>query len=297
MAKKRDKRKKEKVADHISKLKPKIVALLDNKPGKAYSLKQIVKRLGYHNRQINREIPLAINILMKEDKVKELPNGSYASSHQAEVHNGIVDHVSSRFAYILMDEGEDVFVRSGDLKHAMDRDRVSVMVFKQRHGQKREGKVTEILERAHSDIVGRIAITQRYAFVTPDNKKIHEDVFIRPDNLNKATNNDKVVVHLTEWPARGRKPEGRVMRVLGQAGENDAEIHSIMAEYGLPFEFPEHVMAAAATISDNIKQEVKKRRDFRTVTTFTIDPEDAKDFDDALSFRLLDNGNYEIGVH
>jgi ribonuclease R len=127
---------------------------------------------------------------------------------------------------------------------------------------------------------------------------MHQDFFVYPENINNARNGDKVIIEVTSWAEHDRKPEAKVVDVLGKAGENEAEIHSIMAEFGLPFKFPEHVERESEAIDEGItKKEIKKRRDFRDITTFTIDPLDAKDFDDALSFKKLDNGNYEIGVH
>jgi len=141
-------------------------------------------------------------------------------------------------------------------------------------------------------------MSTRFAFIIPDFKKVHHDIYVHHDKLNGAKHNDKVIVKITSWPERDKKPEGEVTRILGKAGEHNAEIHSIIAEFGLPLEFPENVEQDAETISDKITaKEIKKRKDFRDVTTFTIDPEDAKDFDDALSLRQLENGNWEIGIH
>ncbi|MDH5476554.1 MAG: ribonuclease R, partial [Cyclobacteriaceae bacterium] len=168
----------------------------------------------------------------------------------------------------------------------------------EKHGKKPEGRVIKIIERSVKELVGRIEFSPRFSFVIPDNKKFHDDIFVNLDNTLGAAHNDKVIVSITKWPGHDKSPEGKVTRVLGKAGENDAEIHSIMAEFDLPFEFPESVEKEAEQIDDHIsKEEIKKRRDFRKVTTFTIDPEDAKDFDDAISIEKLKNGNYEVGVH
>ncbi|MDH5598219.1 MAG: RNB domain-containing ribonuclease, partial [Cyclobacteriaceae bacterium] len=299
MTKKKKKKKGEAPKNYTNKLKPKVLSLLDNKPSRAYSTKQIIKRLGFKNKTINREIPVVLAMLERDKKIERLANGSFKSVRKSEIITGIVDHVSSRFAYIIPDNGEeDIYVRDRDLKFAMDRDTVRVQVFDGKKGSKREGEVIEVVSRARSEIVGRVEITPRFAFVIADNKKIHQDIFIKIENLNKAGHNDKVIVHLTAWPSHDHSPEGKVVRVLGKAGENNAEIHSIMAEYGLPFEFPTQIEAEAEAIPDKItKKEIEKRRDMRSISTFTIDPEDAKDFDDALSFQILENGRYEIGVH
>ena len=158
--------------------------------------------------------------------------------------------------------------------------------------------MVEIVKRNRNKFVGRIEVSANFAFVIPDFRKIHQDFFVYPENINGAKTNDKVVIEVVSWADEDKKPEGKVVQVLGKAGENEAEIHSIMAEFDLPFRFPEEVERESETIDEGItKQEIKQRRDFRDVTTFTIDPEDAKDFDDALSFKKLDNGHYEIGVH
>ena len=211
---------------------------------------------------------------------------------------GTVDHVSSRFAYIDIGEEEDIYIKTKDLGSAVDGDTVKVTIFPTKHGDHREGKVVEIVKRNRNKFVGRIEVSANFAFVIPDFRKIHQDFFVYPENINGAKTNDKVVIEVVSWADEDKKPEGKVVQVLGKAGENEAEIHSIMAEFDLPFRFPEEVERESETIDEGItKQEIKQRRDFRDVTTFTIDPEDAKDFDDALSFKKLDNGHYEIGVH
>ncbi|MDH5475843.1 MAG: ribonuclease R [Cyclobacteriaceae bacterium] len=281
-------------------LKDKILQLLNSNSSKAHNTKQVVKRLGFRQKGVNKEIPMMLSSLLKEGKIDLLPNGAYKSNREPITLTGKVDHVSSRFAYIIIDgEQSDVYVKGEDLLYAMNGDKVEIAIHsEEKHGKKPEGRVTKILERSTKEIVGRIEFSPRFAFVIPDNKRIHEDVFINLDNISGAAHNDKVLVTLTRWPGHDKSPEGKVTRVLGKAGENDAEIHSIMAEFDLPFEFPEGVEKEAEQISDVIsKEEIKRRRDFRKVTTFTIDPEDAKDFDDAISIEKLKNGNFEIGVH
>lgn len=281
-------------------LKDKILQLLNTNISKAYDIKQVVKRLGFHQKGINKEIPMMLSILLKEGKIEMLKNGMYKSNRIPDTLIGKVDHVSSRFAYIILEaDHDDVYVKAEDLLYAMNGDTVEVAVHTgEKHGKKPEGRVTKIIERSTKELVGRIEFSPRFSFVIPDNKRFHDDIFVNLDNTLGAAHNDKVIVNITKWPGHDKSPEGKVTRVLGKAGENDAEIHSIMAEFDLPFEFPEAVEKEAEQIDDRIsKEEVKKRRDFRKVTTFTIDPEDAKDFDDAISIEKLKNGNYEIGVH
>jgi ribonuclease R len=210
-----------------------------------------------------------------------------------------VDYVNPRFAYIVSDDlEEDIKVKSENLKYAFDDDLVKVQLFKSRKGDRLEGKVIEIVDRFRKEFVGRVELMNNYAFVIPDFRKMHFDIFIAPENLKGASPDDKVVVEIIQWPSRNRNPEGKITRVLGKSGENEAEIHSIIAEFGLPFKFPDSVIRHADKIKDGVTdEEVNGRKDFRDILTFTIDPIDAKDFDDALSLRKLNNGHYEVGIH
>ncbi len=301
MSKKRKKNKSGKSSNIHAKLRDKITSLLNRNIHNTYSPKQITKKLGFRRSDYNRAIPEVLAQLEKEGKVARSGNGSFKSVKEPDFVIGRVDHVNPRFAYVIPEEetgNEDIYIKTPDLKFAMDGDRVRVMTSPTRHGLHPEGRVVEILERGRTTLVGRIEISPRYAFVIPDNRKIHQDIFIRLEDTLQASHNDKVILEITEWPSADKSPEGKVTKVLGRAGDNDAEIHSIMAEFDLPFEFPDHVISDAEKIKDDFSdKEVKKRKDFRDVLTFTIDPEDAKDFDDALSFRVLDNGDYEVGIH
>ncbi len=284
-------------AKQRAKLKNKVRGLLDSRPNNSYSETQIIQRLGFRDNYINSELPYIISELTDDGAIKELPDGRFQSTHSVENITGIIDHVSSRFAYLKQGEDEDIFIRGRDLNSATHGDNVEVQLLRRRHGAKREGRVVKILERARSEVVGKLLIQRDLAFVTPDNKKLHDDLFVTQAELHGARHNDKVIVRVIDWPGPRQKGEATVIRVLGPAGKNEAEIHSIMAEFELPFEFPEEVEMEASKIKDTIEDEIKNRRDIRQVPTFTIDPADAKDFDDALSFRKLENGHYEIGIH
>jgi ribonuclease R len=276
-----------------------ILDLLDAKPSRGLTLSQIIRKTGAKKKEDLKKIERFLDSLLDSGRIKQLTNGSFVTSRTEEEFTGVVDHVSSRFAYVDIGEEQDVYIKTKDLASAVDGDTVKVTIFSTRHGEHPEGKVVEVLKRNRTRFVGRIDVSANFAFVIPDFRKIHQDFFIYPENIKGAKTNHKVVVEVTSWPeSSDKKPEARVLQILGKAGENEAEIHSIMAEFDLPFRFPEQVEQEAETIEEGItRQEVKKRKDFRDVTTFTIDPEDAKDFDDALSFRKLDNGRYEIGVH
>jgi ribonuclease R len=276
-----------------------ILQLLDSAPGRAYSMKQLLKKLGLKKREDIKQATHLVYQLADDERIKELSNGSYITNREREELTGIVDHVSSRFAYVRLGaDKEDIFVKSRDMASAVDGDTVKLEILPTRHGDHPEGKITEVIKRNRTRYVGKIELSKNFAFVVADYRKMHQDFFIYPENINNARNGDKVIIEVTSWAEHDRKPEAKVVDVLGKAGENEAEIHSIMAEFGLPFKFPEHVERESEAIDEGItKKEIKKRKDFREITTFTIDPLDAKDFDDALSFRKLDNGNYEIGVH
>jgi len=283
-------------------VEPLIVDFLGQNPGRGYQIKQILKGLGVRDVKSKKLVTDAIFRLEDIGSIKKLRNGSFAmDATDIKTMTGVVDNVNARFGYVTLDdieETEDIFISVNDLNGALDDDKVKITLKSSRHGKHREGRVVEVLERNRQEFVGRLEMSTRYGFVIPDFRKMFHDIFVRFEDLNGAKHNDKVIVKITEWPERDKKPEGIVTRVLGKAGEHNAEIHSIIAEFGLPLEFPEGIEAEAETISDKITdKEIAKRRDFREITTFTIDPFDAKDFDDALSIKHLPNGNTEVGVH
>jgi ribonuclease R/exosome complex exonuclease DIS3/RRP44 len=206
---------------------------------------------------------------------------------------------SRKTGYFVCDELEhDVFIPFINLNHALDNDKVKAYVYNRRSSRKPEAEVIEIVERHKTEFVGVIDIQKNFGFVTTANAKMYTDIFIPKNKLGEAEHGDVVLVKLEDWPAKADSPFGSVIKVLGKPGEHNTEIHAILAEYGLPYDFPIQVEAYANKLETSITQdEIAKRRDMRKVLTFTIDPKDAKDFDDALSFQVLDNGNYEIGVH
>ena len=206
---------------------------------------------------------------------------------------------SRKSGYFVCDELEnDVYIPFINLNHALDKDKVKAYIYNRRSSKKPEAEVIEILERAKTEFVGVVDIQKNFGFVTTANAKMYTDIFIPKNKLGEAENGDVVLVTLEDWPAKADSPFGSVIKVLGKPGEHNTEIHAILAEYGLPYDFPIEVETYANKIDTSITQEeIVKRRDMRKVLTFTIDPKDAKDFDDALSFQILDNGNYEIGIH
>lgn len=276
-----------------------LITLLEE-TGKAYGVQQLVKKLGLKKKALIEELYKLLDALTLEGKIEQLSNDYYKITRTSQSLTGIVDHVNIRFAYVVTgQEGmKDIYVRTSDLGSALHGDTVAVAVSKKKSGDNPEGRVTEIIKRGRNRFVGRIELSRNFGFVVPDFKKIYQDFFIYPENLAGATTNDKVLFEVVKWAEGDKSPEAKVIEILGKTGENEAEIHSIMAEFDLPFRFPENVLHESEQIKDDIIfEEVKKRWDFRDVLTFTIDPEDAKDFDDAISFRKLENGRYEIGVH
>ncbi|WP_194975587.1 ribonuclease R [Aquiflexum lacus] len=294
--------KKTKVMD-ASQLARKVLNFLDNNYGKEFNAKQIIKKLEIRDSVTKGGVEPTLHKLAAAGSVSKTPRNYFSSVKEPEFVEGEVDFVNPRFAFIKPDPKhdleEDVLIKEADLKQALDGDRVRIMVYPNKGKTGRlEGKVLEIVQRNRDEFVGRVEISPRFAFVVPDFKKMHQDIFVHTGDLNGAQHNQKVVVKFTEWREDDKNPTGKITRVLGKAGEHEVEIHSIMAEFGLPFEYPKAVEEEANAIPDEIpSSEIKNRRDMRDVPTFTIDPADAKDFDDAISYRKLDNGNLEIGVH
>lgn len=305
------KKKDKKAKDKKGKGKPKgqsnsiiksIFSLFETNPGKAFSINQIAQKLGLKKREDVKRTATVVHELEDKEKLRLVGEGTYISAggkRNLKELTGIVDHVSSRFAYVKVGEDQqDIYINARDLGSAVDGDTVKVTVYAKKHGDHPEGKIVEVLKRNRTRFVGKLERSKNYAFVVPDYRKMHQDFFIYQENTKGANTGDKVIIEVTAWAEGDKSPEAKVVEILGKAGENEAEIHSIMAEFGLPFRFPEKVEHESQAIEEGITaKEIKKRRDFRTITTFTIDPEDAKDFDDALSIQKLENGNYEIGVH
>ena len=210
---------------------------------------------------------------------------------------GILE-VSTRGAAVVICENIEEKIHIENIGQYLHSDVVEVYVFTRKKNGKYLGDITSLIKRDKSEYVGKIQISEKFAFVLIDNKRIHVDVFVPKDKINKANNNDKVLVKITEWRKNSQSPNGIIKSVLGIEGEHNTEIHSILAEYGLPYDFENEIKEFANNIDTSInKEEISKRRDFRKELTFTIDPVDAKDFDDAISFKKLDDNSYEIGIH
>lgn len=279
----------------------KILKILAANANRAFNYKQIAALLEKDDTKSRNEIIKDLKILAAQKKITEAEPGKYLiKAISQEYYEGTIDMTSRRTAYFVCKEefGEDVFIPTNNLNRALDGDRVKVYVYNRRKGKRPEGEVIEVVERAKTEFVGVIDIQKNFAFVNTANPKMYTDIFVPKDKIGDAQQGDVVVVKIEDWPKKADSPFGSVIQVLGKPGEHDTEIHAILAEYGLPYEFPPEVEAYAQQLDTRIlPEEIAKRRDMRDTLTFTIDPKDAKDFDDALSFKVLDNGNYEIGVH
>ena len=292
-------RKKSKKKSSTSNLTQSILTALRKQNSKPLNYKQIASLLGVRDSSSRNLIIKKIKKLQSEEKIEEVSRGKYIIKASKNYYTGIADVTARGQAYIVIEElEEDIFVNQKNINHALHGDIVEVYIFKRNRGGKPEGEITKILERKKTDFVGVIQIQERFAFVECQDTKMYTDIFISKENINNAKNGDKVLVQIENWPEKAGSPYGKVLKILGKPGEHNTEIHSILAQFGLPYEFEKEVEDYANSIDTTIKEvEIKKRRDMRSDLTFTIDPKDAKDFDDALSFKDLKDGTYEIGIH
>lgn len=292
-------KKKGEVTISKAELRQKLENIFSNHPTQNYNYKQLAMRLQIKGMDSKRQISEVLRDLRDEGKLEEISTGRFKQKQTGAYITGEVELTAKGSAYIISNEvEEDVFVAFPNLKHALNGDKVKVLVYARSRNRRPEGEVVEILERKRATFVGIIQGSENYAFLIPTGKLLPYDVFIPMQNMNGARNGDKVVVKITEWPENQKNPVGQVIEVLGLPGNNDTEMNAIMAEYELPVKFAPNVLKAAEKISMDVPEdEVKKRLDMRPVVTFTIDPKDAKDFDDALSVRELGKGIYEVGIH
>lgn len=300
--------KKKRIENKLSTFTSAILGIFVEEPFRPKNYKQVCKVLGIKD-QAGKDVVYNILIDLKDKGLlDEAKPYSYVMSAaglaqfgpKTQYVEGTVDMKSTGKAYVVLDDedGEDIFIASNNTGKALHGDRVRVAMFPKRNKKKPEGEIVEVLERKHTDFVGLLRITHGYVFVVPDMESIPVDIFVPKGELNGAKNGQKVIVHLVDWPDGSGNPFGEIVRVLGTPGENDVEMESILAAHEYPIDFPEEVEKEAASIPVKIKaEEIRKRRDFRDVFTVTIDPADAKDFDDAISLRKLENGHWEAGVH
>jgi ribonuclease R len=280
-------------------LRSKIIGIFNQNTAQALNYKQIGAKLGLGDQDQRRLISDVLEELLRSGQLIEPERGKYKLKVRGGHITGTVQMTRSGAAYIITDEvKEDVYINNRNVNRALNGDKVKVYLYARREGQRLMGEIVEILEQRERTFVGTIERSSGYYFMIPDNKDMPYDIFIHPRNLKGAEEGQKVVARITEWPPTAKNPFGEVVDVLGFAGLHETETHAILAEFELPYKFPQNVILQAEQAPGEItEQEIRSRRDFREVTTFTIDPGDAKDFDDALSIGKLDNGNWEIGVH
>lgn len=295
--------KKEK-KDRGGRLKKKAVAqylvdLFNDNPEKEYNVKDIFESLHASAHPAKMVVLDALSELVLDDYVTTDGAGNYRNAVRSNVMEGtFVRKRNGRNSFVPDDGGKSILVCERNSLHALDGDRVRVTMLARRAGHTREAEVTDILERANDTFVGQLQVERGYGFLVTESRSLATDIFIPKDKLKGGVTGDKAVVKITEWPSDSKSPVGKVIDILGKQGENNAEMHAILAQYGLPYSYPEKVEQAAEKLQPDITpEEIARREDFRDVTTFTIDPHDAKDFDDALSIRPAGKGMWEIGVH
>ena len=300
MGKKKDKREK-KAGKRMN--KKQLAALLmdyfHEKGNESVSLKKIFEQLRLTTHPLKMLCMDILADLKEDDYITETEHHVYRLHQRGvEMTGRFVRKSNGKNSFIPDDGGDPIFIAERNSAHAMNNDRVRIAYYARRRGKTAEGEVLEVLERANDSFVGTLEVTKGYAFLLTENRTLANDIFIPKDKLKGGRSGDKAVVKIIEWPDKAKNPIGQVIDILGRAGDNNTEMHAILAEFGLPYSYPENVEAAADKIPDEIPaEEIARREDFRRVTTFTIDPKDAKDFDDALSIRSLGGGLWEVGVH
>tara|TARA_B100000809_G_scaffold261203_1_gene309641 strand:- start:3223 stop:5367 length:2145 start_codon:yes stop_codon:yes gene_type:complete len=276
-----------------------IITVFDKNPTKSFNYKQLSSAFGFKDMTNKKLITIILLELVDQGKLRETQRGKFSLNNSEDFVEGRVDMTSRGAAYIVIEgSDDDIYIDPKNTNTALNGDTVKVNVFANKNRNKSEGEVLEVLVRKQTEFVGVIEKSANFSFVVTDSTRMPVDIFVSNDKLKNANDGDKVIAKITEWPIDKKNPFGKIIEVLGRPGENETEMHAILAEFGLPYEFPPNVEKAANDLDLEITpQEIKNRRDFRTTTTFTIDPKDAKDFDDAISIKKLENGNWEIGVH
>ena len=277
-----------------------LLQLFEENPDKEFGLIEIYRRLKARTHPAKSRIVDVLDDLVADDELNFTSNHAYRLNVRNQVMEGTFQRKrNGRNSFLPDGEDKSILVMERNSKHALGGDRVKAVLLARRRNHTREAEVVEIVKRARDKFVGELEVSEHYAFLISQDRTLATDIFIPIQNLNGGRTGDKAVVEIVEWPEGRKNPVGRVVDVLGAKGNNDAEMHAILAEYSLPYNYPEAVVSEAEKISDQITQEeISKREDFRDVLTFTIDPHDAKDFDDAISIRKTDvEDEWEIGVH
>jgi len=282
-----------------SNLPESILQILRKERSNPLNYKQLSSKLGIQDTSGRNHLVKVLKKLKEKGTIQEVERGRYILKPSQNYYTGVIDITSRGKGYVIVDELEDdILIRERNLNKALKGDVVEVYVFKRGKNGRMEGEINKILQRKRKEFVGTIQVSDKFAFVKTTGYNMYTDIFIPKSKINKAQNGEKVLVRITGWEDNSESPVGTVLKILGKPGEHNTEIHSILAQYGLPYEFPKEVEEYANSLDTRIhKKEIDQRRDMRKDLTFTIDPKDAKDFDDALSFTQLDDGHYEVGVH
>lgn len=283
-------------------MKKEIKAFFKNHPSLKVKSKEIAKHFGIDEEYAYAELKSVLYKLTEEGYLEKQGKRYSLSSFGSDKLIGQLQIVGEGdYGFVVLKDQSfktDVFISGKNLGTAFDGDIVHVNLLAKKHGKNIEGQIVEVIERKQTEIVGRLEKSRSFYFVVPDNQKIHRDIYIPPENLKGAQSGDKVVAGKIEWSSPDLNPEGHILEVLGKAGSYDAEIASIAREFRLSYKFTDKVLKQADSISEAVPEsEIKKRLDLRDTITFTIDPEDAKDFDDAVSIESLANGNFSVGIH
>lgn len=276
-----------------------VIKAFQEEPSRVFNYKQIAKIIGIENQTQKVQVASLMQDLALDSFLIEVDPGRFRYNDLGSQEVGTF-HRRSNGKNFFVPEGGDVsiFVAERNSMHAMDGDKVKVQVLAKRRYAEAEAEVVEIIESQTKEFIGKLQVSKGLAFLVTENRTLANDIFIPLDHLNGGKNGDKAIVRIIEWPENAKNPLGEVVDVLGVAGQNNTEMHAILAEFGLPYTYPAKVEREADLIAEEISaEEIEKREDFREVTTFTIDPADAKDFDDALSIRRLTNDTWEVGVH
>ncbi|MCB0395536.1 MAG: ribonuclease R [Flavobacteriales bacterium] len=276
-----------------------VLAVFKKSPTKVFNHKQVAAAIGSSDPEIREKIISILDALEEKNLIQKQKRGSFQLKKGPAYLEGTIQITLSGSAFVISPESkEDIYIRPRYVGTALNGDQVKVYLFAKRKGNRPEGEVVEVVKRAREKYVGTIHINKKMAYLEVDDLKMQLDIMIPVDELKGAEDGQKAVARITDWPDAGLNPMGEITEVLGYAGDKIVERHSILLEFGFPTSFPEEVENEANRIPEEITEEdLKTRRDFRDVTTFTIDPFDAKDFDDALSIRSLEDGTWEIGVH
>ena len=266
---------------------------------KPFNAKQITAAAGVHKQSDKTRIPAILNEFESQGIIEEIGPGRYRRTTADRYLTGTLDRNKNGKAHLIPDDGgEKIFIADRNLNHAMKNDRVKVLLYAKNKRRQQEGEVVEILKRDRTSFVGVLSLQNNVAFVVIDNRILSNDIYVPLDKLGGAQDGQKVIVKMTDWSQHAKNPVGEIVEILGEVGDNNTEMHAILAEYGLPYSYPQDLVEAAeqldATITD---KELRQREDCRGTVTFTIDPRDAKDFDDALSYRRLGDNRHEVGVH